>query len=167
MGDILYTIGHSNVQADDLLKLLIDKGIKVLVDVRSIPHSEYTPWFDKDELARMLDSNNIMYLYMGDLLGGKPADKSCYRDGRPDYNLIREKNFYQKGIERLVNGIVKYPVAIMCSEEDPIKCHRRNLIGLDMYKKGVKIIHIRHNGALQEDDFKTEMLLSAQGSLFA
>lgn len=166
MNPILYTIGHSNVQMEDLLKILMDTGIEVVIDVRSTPYSEYAPWFNRDSLGRILNSNNIIYIYMGDLLGGKPADKSCYRDALPDYDLIRKKDFYQQGIERLMKGVMKYPVAIMCSEEDPMKCHRRNLIGLDMHRRGVKIFHMRHNGALEENDFQREMLSSLQGSLF-
>lgn len=166
MNGTLYTIGHSNIQLDDFLKILMAAGIEVAVDVRSIPYSEYAPWFNRDKLESAISSKNIIYLYLGDLLGGKPKDEGCYTDGKPDYSLIRERDFYQKGIERLTNGVKKYRVAIICSEEEPFECHRRNLIGFDMYKNGVKIIHIRHNRVLQEDDFEKEMLSELQGSLF-
>ncbi|MBM4141812.1 MAG: DUF488 domain-containing protein, partial [Nitrospira sp.] len=97
MDGTLYTIGHSNIQLDDFLKILMAAGIEVAVDVRSTPYSEYAPWFNRDKLESAISSKNIIYLYLGDLLGGKPKDEGCYTDGKPDYSLIRERDFYQKG----------------------------------------------------------------------
>ena len=39
----LYTIGHSNQQADELLAALHAFAISTVVDVRSVPFSQYTP----------------------------------------------------------------------------------------------------------------------------
>jgi uncharacterized protein (DUF488 family) len=165
-GDKLYTIGHSNIPISDFISILNHFSIEVLVDVRSVPFSEYAHWFNREILSKTLSKEAIIYHYMGDILGGRPKDSSCYRQGKPDYGLIREKDFYKNGIERLIKGIRRYRIAVMCSEEDPKNCHRRNLIGLDLYKSGIRIIHIRHDLRLEEDNYEDEMLMESQGKLF-
>ncbi len=163
---ILYTIGHSNVPVDVFLKQLHDAGIEVLVDVRSSPYSKYADQFNKEELKNVLNREGIRYLYMGDSLGGRPSDKSCYAGENPDYDAIRQKDFYKTGLDRLIKGIAMYRIAIMCSEEDAMKCHRRNLIGVDIYEKGIQVIHIRGTGVMEEDNFSDRKMAEAQGALF-
>ncbi len=148
----LYTIGHSNIDTDDLIKLLRQENIEVLVDVRSSPYSKYAAQFNKEHLIKVLEVSGIKYVFMGDLLGGRPDDKSCYINDKPNYDLIRQKDFYQRGLERLMKGIAQYRVAIMCSEEDPYKCHRTKLIAKDLHKMGVEILHIRGDGKTQKDE---------------
>jgi uncharacterized protein (DUF488 family) len=153
----LYTIGHSNIEVEEFVKLLKKEGIEVLVDVRSQPYSKYASQFNKENIMKVLMANDIKYVFMGDALGGRPDDKSCYKNGNPDYDLIRQKDFYQKGIERLIEGIAKYRIVIMCSEEDPIKCHRRNLIAKDLHENGFEIFHIRLSGEIENDTFKEQI----------
>lgn len=163
---ILHTIGHSNISVDAFVKLLYDAGIEVLVDVRSSPYSKYASQFNKEELMNFLTQKGIRYLYMGDSLGGRPLDKSCYIGENPDYDAIRQKDFYKIGLDRLIKGIAMYHVAIMCSEEDAMKCHRRNLIGIDIHKRGIQVIHIRGNGIMEEDDFLNNEIMAIQTALF-
>ncbi|GAB4535936.1 MAG: DUF488 domain-containing protein [Thermodesulfovibrionia bacterium] len=162
----LYTIGHSNIDADDFVCLLKKEGIEVLVDVRSHPYSKYASQFNKENIMKVLMANGIKYVFMGNTLGGRPNDKGCYIDGNPDYDLIRQKDFYQKGIKRLIEGIARYRIVIMCSEEDPMKCHRRNLIARDLHKNGFEILHIRGSGAIESDAFCVEDKEVLQKSLF-
>ncbi|MFN3480124.1 MAG: DUF488 family protein [Thermodesulfovibrionales bacterium] len=166
MNRTLYTIGHSNMDIDNFVQLLVSANIEVLVDVRSSPYSKYASQFNKGQLIKVIKANGIKYVYLGDLLGGKPSDKSCYINNEPNYDLIRKKEFYQRGLDRLMNGIAQYHVAILCSEEDPLKCHRRNLIAKDMHVRGVKVLHIRNNGVIEKDDFLIEDEKVLQESLF-
>jgi uncharacterized protein (DUF488 family) len=72
---------------------------------------------------------SIRYLFMGDLLGGRPEPRECYdAEGKVDYDRVEAQEFYQRGIERLLDGITRFHVCIMCAEEDPSHCHRRLLI---------------------------------------
>jgi hypothetical protein len=47
---------------------------------------------------------------------------------------------------------MKYRVAVLCSEENPIYCHRRLLVGRVLTARGISISHIRGDGRLQSDD---------------
>ena len=70
------------------------------MDTRSNPESRYANFANIRDLPPLLNKEGIQYLYMGDSLGGKPSDQSCYNDkGKPDYSKIRSRAFFRDGIE--------------------------------------------------------------------
>ncbi|MBF0554519.1 MAG: DUF488 domain-containing protein [Nitrospirae bacterium] len=150
----IHTIGHSDIPTNDFVKLLRTAEIETLVDVRSSPYSRYAPQFNRENLIRALHKTPIRYLYMGGQLGGYPKDAPIYRGKHPDFDLLRRQGFYIEGINRLLEISATCKVAIMCSEEDPYTCHRRALIGFDLHERGVKVIHIREDCSMCEDDYK-------------
>ncbi|MGZ6365218.1 MAG: DUF488 domain-containing protein, partial [Ktedonobacteraceae bacterium] len=91
----IYTIGYGNRSIEDFVKLLKKFDIKFLVDIRSQPYSRFNTDFSKDELEKSLKQHSIRYIFMGNTLGGRPKDNSCYVDGKVDYAKVREKSFYQ------------------------------------------------------------------------
>lgn len=148
-GNTIYTIGHSNHRWERFSDLLARRGIELLVDTRSRPVSKYAPFANARNLPGLLEDAGIGYYFMGDMLGGKPADPSMYDDkGKPDYRRMRALDDFQEGISRLVGMASRQRVAILCSEEDPTKCHRRLLIGPALEERGVKSLHIRGDGSL-------------------
>jgi uncharacterized protein (DUF488 family) len=148
----LYTIGHSNKSLEGFLKRLSDNGIQVLVDVRSIPRSKFASQFNSAPLKDALVDKEIEYLYFGRELGGRPGDPDLYdAEGHALYYLMAQSPVFLAAIERLIASMEKYRVAIMCSEEDPTECHRRLLIGRVLAHKGVREIHIRADGRVQDE----------------
>lgn len=140
----IYTIGHSNHELDVFVRLLREQYIEILVDVRSMPYSKHAQQFNKEIIESFLERSSIKYLFLGDSLGGRPKDESCYNKlGEPVYETISEKDFFKQGIERLIRGIEKFRVCIMCSEENPSICHRHNLISKYLDKRNVDVYHIR------------------------
>jgi uncharacterized protein (DUF488 family) len=88
---------------------------------------------------------------MGDELGGRPKDASCYRQGKVDYDILKTKDFFKKGIERLRTAYDKnINLAIMCSERNPIECHRSKLIGRVLNTEGIMVQHIDETGKLKD-----------------
>src|SRR4051812_26651413 len=143
----VYTIGYGSRTVGALIGLCHVYGIEYLVDVRSQPYSKYKPEFTKDALERHLKEQGIRYVYMGDLLGGRPSDKSCYVNGKVDYAICREKAFYLEGITRLQKALEKsLSVVLMCSEEKPQECHRSKLIGETLCEQGIEVRHIDEEG---------------------
>lgn len=140
---MIYSIGHGNKTFDQLLTELKCFGIKFLIDVRTKPYSQYSPHFNRETLATALETSKIKYVYLGEYLGGLPADQSCYSDGKVDYEKVSEKPFFQEGLKRLGTAhSKKLNVAIMCSESKPEDCHRSKLIGQELRKNDIPIIHI-------------------------
>lgn len=150
----VYTIGYGNRSIGDFVGLLQKYGIKYLVDLRSQPYSRYKPEFSKAALEQYLQKQHIRYVYMGDTLGGRPEDTDCYtKDGKVDYNILREKDFYRRGISRLHSAWEKQlPVALMCSELKPEECHRGKLVGKTLAEQGLTVAHIDEAGTIKTQD---------------
>lgn len=151
---VIYTVGHSNQSQDHFVDLLKNSKIEILVDVRSNPNSQWAEFANADRLKETLKNIQIQYVYMGDLLGGHPSDSDCYTkvNGKINYQILQEKEYFKRGIERLLQGIDKYRICIMCAEEDPNQCHRNLLIGANLRKHGVEILHIRGDNRIQTDE---------------
>ena len=154
MDKAIYTVGHSNHSAETFVKLLTQAKIEVLVDVRSNPSSSWTSYANPYDLKQILKAEGIRYLYLGDVLGGRPSDPDCYNSqtGKADYQAIQNEEPFQRGINRLLEGLKKYRICVMCAEEDPSSCHRNLLVGESLRREGVQILHIRGNGQIQTDE---------------
>lgn len=101
----LYSIGHGARKTEDFIKLLKQYGIRYVADVRSFPQSRLHPQFNRKALENSLGVEEITYVFLGDQLGGRPADKTCYIDGVIDYERVATKDFYKIGIERLKTAL--------------------------------------------------------------
>ena len=158
----IYTIGYGARAIEDLVAVLKEHQIAFLIDVRSQPYSRYKPEFAKDALAHRLKQGGVQYVFMGDTLGGRPADSDCYKDdGRVDYEKYGRKPSYLEGIERLKRAWQQQlPVVIMCSEGKPENCHRSMLIGVTLQEQGIDAVHIDENGGLLMQD---DIILRSQG----
>jgi len=157
----IYTIGHSNVPTRKIVEHLKHHGVQVLVDVRSSPYSKYVPQFNREMFQAVLQGECLEYKFAGEYLGGRPNDPTCYKNGQipdghadflhlVDYPGMMTKEWYQKGIQRLLEIAREKPTAIMCSEEDPARCHRQYLISQTLLKQGIEVLHIRSDGRLQK-----------------
>ena len=102
-------------------------------------------------MARLVKQSSIRYVFMGDTLGGRPNDSTCYVDGQVDYTQVREKAFYQQGIERIRTAWEKQLyVILMCSEAKPYECHHRKFIGNTLLEQEIAVVHIDEKGNLME-----------------
>ncbi len=147
----LYTIGHGNRKPEDFLALLKDFDIEYLIDVRSQPYSKFNSQFNQNEIKFFLERNGIKYIFMGDTIGGRPTDISCYDiEGKVDYEVIKTKDFFLKGIERLKTAYNKdINVVLMCSESKPCECHRSKLIGKVLDVDKIVMKHIDEKGKIK------------------
>jgi uncharacterized protein (DUF488 family) len=146
------TIGHSNHSLETVLALLQGHQVEIVVDTRSQPYSKYSPHFDQEPLKKALKAHGIRYLFMGKELGGRPAGDEFYDgEGRVLYDRVAASPFFKKGLARLEKGLREFRVALLCSEENPMGCHRRLLIGRVLGERGVAVDHIRGDGRLQSE----------------
>jgi uncharacterized protein (DUF488 family) len=145
----LFTIGHSNSPAARFTALLRGAGVEAVADVRSIPVSRFCPWFSAKTLAPLLAEANISYLFFGDELGGRPRDPSLYCDGVADYEAMARRPSFQAGLDRLLAKAGGQRLCLMCSERDPLDCHRCLLVARALAARGVTIGHILHDGGTE------------------
>lgn len=155
---VIYTIGHSNVDAKKMIALLKAHGIELVLDVRSSPYSRFSPQFNRETLAGTLSEEGIQYEYAGRRLGGRPSDAGCYDGHRVLYGEVASREWYREAIDRLLELAGEQRTAVMCAEEDPRGCHRHLLIAQTLVARGVKVAHIRGDGSLEEARREPEQL---------
>lgn len=143
------TIGHSNHSISRFLELLQQHTVTTIADVRSAPYSQYAPQFNKDPLRQTLKAEGIKYAFLGRELGARSTDPACYENGRVRYDRLERTDLFQAGMSRLVSGSASERIAILCSEKDPLDCHRTLLVARALIGCGVGVEHILANGSLE------------------
>jgi uncharacterized protein (DUF488 family) len=143
----IWTIGHSTRKIDSFISLLEENGIKLLVDVRSLPGSKRYPQFNKEALADSLGKAGIGYEHFPELGGRRKPNPSslntAWRNasfrGYADY---METDDFRRGVDRLVDLAREAgPAVIMCAEAVWWRCHRA-LISDYLKAHGIEVIHV-------------------------
>lgn len=128
MKPLIKSIGHSNKPIDVFLDTLQEHQIEVVVDVRTIPRSRFSPHFNEKALGSSLAKRAIKYLNRGQNLGGRG-----------------ENTYYEEAIEELVElarqGV---RVCVMCSEADYRDCHRYSTLTPSFHSHDVDVFHIEY-----------------------
>jgi uncharacterized protein (DUF488 family) len=142
----IYTIGHSTRAFDELLAMLRTRGVATLVDVRTIPRSRRNPQFTRESLSESLPQASIRYLHMPGLGGlRRPRPDSIntgWRNpGFRGYADYMEKAEFERDLGTLIGWSACGPVAFMCAEAVPWRCHR-SLIADALTVRGIAVEHI-------------------------
>ena len=141
----LYTVGHSNQTFEEFLAMLQAQKINVIVDVRSVPASKYTPQFNQKPLQACLQRAGIHYLHFGNEFGARRMD-SLDADGKVNFEKAVQTPAFQEGVKRLMSGLEKgYRISLMCSEAHPLECHRFAMVSRYFFEHGVDVQHIVHD----------------------
>jgi uncharacterized protein (DUF488 family) len=159
----VFTIGHSTHSYEHFLSLLRASGITAIADVRTTPFSRHFPQFNETMLRHDLKLDGISYVFLGRELGGRPSSRSFYCNGIADYEKMAKAHVFTVGIKRVVEGAKKFRVALMCSEHDPLDCHRCLLVGRALSEQRVKLVHILGDGSLIPHEAIEEKLLVLAG----
>ena len=155
------TIGHSNHSPDAFRALLQEHGVAAVADVRSAPYSRYAPHFNHDVLKDALENQGIAYLFLGGELGGRPADRSCYDDaGRVCYDRVAAADFFAEGLRRIIRNADDGRLALLCTEKEPLECHRTLLVARALNERGLAVKHIHANSELESHAAAMDRLLT-------
>jgi len=150
MSDAVYTIGHSTHSIERFIELLRRHTITALCDVRSRPYSRMNPQFNREALKEALAHASIKYAFLGKELGARTEDRSCYCNGKVQYDLLAKTDLFKKGIDRVKKGANQYRIALMCAEKEPLDCHRAILVARVLSEDGMTIRHILADGTIEE-----------------
>ena len=159
----ILTIGHSTHGSDQFLALLRTHGVTAVADVRSQPYSRHTPQFNQRALASSLRRHGIQYVFLGRELGARSNDPTCYVDGRVQYGRLARSDAFKAGMERVLDGAQRERVALMCTERDPLDCHRTVLIARHLETRGATVTHIRADGSIETHCDAMDRLLQQLG----
>jgi len=159
----IYTIGHSTHTIEAFVKLLRQHAVEAVADVRSSPFSRHSPQFNRDALEHELRLYGIKYVFLGQELGARPADPSCYDGGRVSFERLARTERFQTGLERVLRGSEKYRIALMCAEKEPLECHRTILVARSLVAQGASVQHILADGRLESYELALRRLLPLVG----
>jgi len=151
----LLTIGHSPHDWSTFQNLLDRHDIGLVVDARSFPRSRLNH-FCKPEMRARLNHAGISYIHGGDDLSG-------YFGAGADYTTAARTPHFLRGIERVLDLANRTRLAIICSEHEPLECHRCLLIGRHLAELGEPVGHILRDGAVEAHTATEDRLLAALG----
>jgi uncharacterized protein (DUF488 family) len=147
----IFTIGHGRRPADELVSLLLDAGVRTLIDVRRFPGSRRNPQFNQAALAETLGDSGIEYLHAV-ALGGRRSGEA----GEERFGCIREPAFRSYAArmaltewkEALADALGEAAPAFMCAETLWWRCHRKLISDL-LVARGHEVVHLLRPGAVQ------------------
>ena len=143
---LIFTIGHSTRTLEDFVGLLEAYGVRLVVDVRSIPRSRHNPQFNEESLSADLKESGIGYVRLKELGGLRHPKLDSQNKGWRNESFRGFADFmqtpeFEAGINELIKLAQDGPVAIMCAEAVPWRCHR-SLIADALLVRGVSVEHI-------------------------
>jgi hypothetical protein len=75
------------------------------------------------------------------------------------HNLIAEREFFKSGLDRLRKGISDHNLTLLCSERDPLDCHRAVLVCRHLPEFRSHITHIHTDGHIEpHTEFETRLM---------
>jgi uncharacterized protein (DUF488 family) len=159
----ILSVGHSTLSYETFVKRLKSAGVTAIADVRSSPFSRHLPHFNQDVLKDALSQDGIAYVFLGQELGGRPQGQKYYTNGIADYEKMATSERFKEGICRVKEGSQKYHIAMMCSEHNPLDCHRCLLVGRALIEQGLDVNHILSNGTTASHEKIESQLLAMLG----
>ena len=150
----VFTVGHSNFDWSTFQRLLDQAEVGVILDVRSNPASRL-PHFNRTALKERLNAAGVGYVFLGLELGGRPRS-----GGVPDYERMAASQLFAEGIARIEEMAARTRPALMCSEHEPLCCHRCLLVGRRLVERGVNVAHILRDGTIEPNGITEDRLLA-------
>jgi uncharacterized protein (DUF488 family) len=151
---LVFSIGHSNLDWSTFKRLLETADIGAVADVRSSPASRL-PHFNRAVLKDRLNSTGIAYVFLGLELGGRPKG-GCI----PDYEMMAANPLFAEGIAQVEQIAPRTRLALMCSEHEPLTCHRCLLVGRRLAERGGAVAHILRDGTVEPNERTEDRLLA-------
>ena len=168
----IYTVGHSSRSLDDFTDLLLDNRVAAVADVRSQPYSQFAPHFNQHPLKHALKKRRIRYVFLGRELGARPKSSKYYERAsgsdselRVSFKKLAKAEAFKQALYKVFEMAREierdHPesdrrLALMCTERDPINCHRMILVARELLRHydDIEIKHIRwdRNSSTRDDD---------------
>jgi len=151
MAPCVYSVGHSNLAADDFFALLVPSAIATLVDVRAFPGSRRHAHFGREALAAASAARGLEYRWMP-ALGGRRRETAAqsrhvaWQVGAfRNYADYADTEAFAIALAELEAIARASTTAFMCAEALWWRCHRR-LIADRLLVAGWDVRHIGARG---------------------
>lgn len=156
----IYTIGYSGFKIEDFINTLKKYNINSVIDVRSNPHSQFYVDYNKENLENTLKTNKIIYRNYKDEFGARQEDKSFYTNGCLNFKAFSQSKIFQSGLKKIINAMpLGYTFVLMCSEKEPIRCHRNIMVARVFFEQGYEVKNILSDGTyVTQDEIEKELV---------
>jgi uncharacterized protein (DUF488 family) len=151
METLVYTVGHSTRALAPFLDLLREAEVRLVADVRRYPTSRRHPWFSSPALGAALRRAGIAYEHL-EPLGGhrqRPDAEVPFAGLEPrwrGYAAHMNTPEFAAALDRLLTlARAAGPVAALCAERDPARCHR-HLLADALAFRGARVVHLLDPG---------------------
>jgi uncharacterized protein (DUF488 family) len=142
----IFTAGHSTRTLEELIETLKAHKVEAVADVRRFAGSRRLPHFNAEHLAAELPKRGMAY-YPCPLLGGRrKPDANSVNVGWRNQSFRAYADYMQtpaflKGLESLMEKARLAPLAMMCAEAVPWRCHR-SLIADALIVRGWTVLDV-------------------------
>jgi uncharacterized protein (DUF488 family) len=142
----LYTVGHSTRSLDELVELLKAHDVHGVADVRRFAGSRRLPHFNAENLATALPERGLAYLPCPQLGGRRTPRPDSPNDAWRNASFRAYADYMQtpafvEALGQLMERARETPLAMMCAEAVPWRCHR-SLIADGLIVRGWTVIDI-------------------------
>jgi uncharacterized protein (DUF488 family) len=162
---MIHTIGHSTRAIADFTALLVEAGVRTLVDVRRYPVSRRHPQFSREALRAALLASGIAYRHEVELGGHREpradSPNTAWKDAFRGYADHMATAAYQEALARLAT---LERACVMCAEASPTDCHRQ-LLADALVARGLPVRHLLAPGRAQDHALHPRALVRADGTL--
>ena len=147
MVELVFSMGHSTRPLDQFLALLRAHGVHTLVDIRSIPRSRRNPQYDQAVLQQAIEAAGLLYQRLPALGGHRRAYVDSANTGwlNPSFRGYADymrTDAFERGLRELLDlHRLAGPLAMMCAEAVPWRCHR-SLVADALVARGISVLHI-------------------------
>ena len=119
--------------------------------MRSHPYSRHVPQFNAPNIRQELRQASLTYRLRGQELGGRPEPGQPELYGpvrRANYSRMAQTDQFNAGIMELIESADQADAVIMCTEADPLKCHRTLLVANQLQRFDISVAHILADGSV-------------------
>ncbi len=153
------TVGHSNRDREEFLRLVVNNNIRRIVDVRTYPNSRRYPHFSQGNLRQSLSDVGIQYVHVPELGGLRTAREASHNSALSGgFQAVADHLNTDEGQEALeeLESSIREPdssgtLALLCAERDPDSCHR-SLIADHLISRGFSVRHLIDDDEVRDHD---------------
>ena len=123
----LFTIGYEGSEISLFIDQLLEKGVRVLADVRALPLSR-KPGFSKTRLSAHVEEVGIRYHHFPELGDPKEGRQAARAGNHTEFRRIYISHLLGRHQQLALNELARIAAndatSMMCFEREPRLCHR-------------------------------------------
>ena len=107
----------------------------------------------QEQSIKRLKEEGIVYRNYNKEFGARQKEANYFPNGYLDFLLFSKSEIFQYGLDRTSKAIpMGFNFVLMCSEKDPLTCHRSIMVAREFHRNGFTVKHILADGSISSQD---------------